>query len=171
MTTLKALLCASACSVMISSVAYAQADLEKLSAFQSTGGADFTYVDQSGSNADAIRKTLERIKLPAGFKIDLYAIVPDARHMAVGPQGIVIFVGTRKTEVWSVTDRDKDRVADEVKNFAPSLAKAIPNGPCFSPDGHLYIAEQNRSCWYSRPPSSSMRARTSRLSLSSNRAN
>ena len=26
-----------------------------------------------------------KVKLPTGFKIDLYAIVPDARHMAVGP--------------------------------------------------------------------------------------
>ena len=41
-----------------------------------------------------------------------------------------------------------DRKADEVKNFAPSLAKAIPNGPCFSPDGMLYIAEQNRVLVY-----------------------
>ncbi|QKV17722.1 PQQ-dependent sugar dehydrogenase [Oricola thermophila] len=126
----------------------AQSDLEKLSAFQSTGTADFTYIEQGGPKAEAIKRTLERITLPEGFSIDLYAIVPDARHMAVGPQGIVTFVGTRKTEVWSVTDRDKDRVADEVKNFAPSLAKAIPNGPCFSPDGHLYIAEQNRVVWY-----------------------
>ena len=68
--------------------------------------------------------------------------------MAVGPQGIVTFVGTRKTEVWAVTDRNKDGKADEVKNFAPSLAKAIPNGPCFSPDGMLYIAEQNRVLVY-----------------------
>jgi len=68
--------------------------------------------------------------------------------MAVGPQGIVVFVGTRKTEVWAVTDRDKNRVADEVKNFAPSLAKAIPNGPCFSPEGVLFIAEQNRVLQY-----------------------
>jgi len=82
--------------------------------------------------------------MPPGFKIGLYAVVPDARHMAVGPQGIVTFVGTRKTKVWSVTDRNKDRVADEVKDFAPSLSFAIPNGPCFSKDGFLYIAEQNR---------------------------
>jgi len=133
---------------LASTHAYAQSDLEKLSAFQSTGAADFTYVEQGGSKAEAIKKTLEKITLPDGFSIDLYAIVPDARHMAVGPQGIVTFIGTRKTEVWTATDRDKDRVADEVKNFAPSLAKAIPNGPCFSPDGHLYIAEQNRVVWY-----------------------
>ncbi|MEQ6915929.1 PQQ-dependent sugar dehydrogenase [Halomonas aquatica] len=122
--------------------------LEKLGSFQSTGTTEFTTIDQNSSSADAIRKTLERISLPDGFEIDLYALVPDARHMAVGAQGVTIFVGTRKMEVWVVTDRDKDRVADEVKNFAPSLAKAIPNGPCFSPDGVLYIAEQNRVLAY-----------------------
>nr|WP_075217327.1 PQQ-dependent sugar dehydrogenase [Mongoliimonas terrestris] len=135
-------------SLFLCSAAYAQADLEKLSTFKTTGTTEFTVIDQNSPSADAIRKTLQRIKLPDGFKIDLYALVPDARHMAVGPQGIVTFVGTRKTEVWAVTDRDKDRVADEVKNFAPSLAKAIPNGPCFSPDGFLYIAEQNRVLVY-----------------------
>lgn len=119
-------------------------NLEKLSNFQSTGAADFTYVEQGGAYADGIKKTLAGIKLPQGFKIELYAVVPDARHMAVGPQGIVTFVGTRKNQVWAVTDRNKDRVADEVKNFAPSLRFSIPNGPCFSKDGFLYIAEQNR---------------------------
>ena len=119
-------------------------NLEKLSNFQSTGVTDFTFIEQGGDYAEGIRKNLERIKLPAGFKIGLYAVVPDARHMAVGPQGIVVFVGTRKDKVWSVTDRNKDRVADEVKDFAPSLQFTIPNGPCFSKDGFLYIAEQNR---------------------------
>ena len=119
-------------------------NLEKLSNFQSTGVTDFTFVDQTGDFAEGIKRNLERITMPPGFKIELYAVVPDARHMAVGPQGIVVFVGTRKDQVWSVTDRNKDRVADEVKNFAPSLRFAIPNGVCFSDDGFLYIAEQNR---------------------------
>ncbi|MEM9763518.1 MAG: PQQ-dependent sugar dehydrogenase, partial [Pseudomonadota bacterium] len=109
-----------------------------------TGVNDFTVIDQGGPSAEAIKKTLERIELPDGFEISLYALVPDARHIAVGPQGIVTFVGTRKTEVWAVTDRDKDRVADEVKNFAPSIDKAIPNAVCFSPDGFLYTVERNR---------------------------
>ena len=125
-----------------------QSNLEKLGAFQTTGVKEFRVVEQGGANAEAIRKNLSRIKLPAGFKIELYAVVPDARHMAVGPQGIVTFVGTRKTDVWSVTDRNKDRVADEVKRFAPSIVFAIPNGPCFSEDGFLYIAEQNRVLVY-----------------------
>ncbi|MEM9046115.1 MAG: PQQ-dependent sugar dehydrogenase [Pseudomonadota bacterium] len=122
--------------------------LDKLSQFKTTGTVDFTFVEQGGDRAAAIKKILERIEIPEGFEIDLYAIVPDARHIAVGPQGIVTFVGTRKTEVWAVTDRDKDRVADEVKNFAPSLPKAIPNAVCFSPDGFLFIAEQNRVLVY-----------------------
>ena len=119
-------------------------NLEKLSNFQSTGTTEFTFIEQTGDYADGIKRNLEKVTLPEGFKIELYAVVPDARHMAVGPQGIVTFVGTRKDKVWSVTDRNKDRVADEVKDFAPSLVFTIPNGPCFSKDGFLYIAEQNR---------------------------
>jgi len=139
-----------AASTLLHSAAHAQeaTTLEKLGSFQSTGTTEHIVIDQASSSADAIRETLKTINLPEGFEIDLYALVPDARHMAMGPQGVVLFVGTRKSEIWAVTDRDKDRVADEVKNFAPSLAKAIPNGPCFSPDGVLYVAEQNRVLAY-----------------------
>ena len=119
-------------------------NLEKLQAFQSTGTVEPRPIPQEGRRADAIRRNLERIKLPAGFKIDLYAVVPDARHMAVGPSTGVVFVGTRKSNVYVVTDRDKDRVADEVKQFAPSVEFKIPNGVCFSRDGMLYVVEQNR---------------------------
>ncbi len=119
-------------------------NLEKLSSFQSTGTAEPRPIPQEGRRADAIRRNLEKIKLPQGFKIDLYAIVPDARHMAVGPSTGVVFVGTRKNNVYVVTDRDKDRIADEVKQFAPSVEFKIPNGVCFSRDGILYVAEQNR---------------------------
>ena len=141
---MKNILMASTLCLVLSHTAHSQTALETLGKFKTTGVTEFTHVEQGGDKAASISKTLERIKLPDGFKIGLYAIVPDARNMAVGPQGIVTFVGTRKTEVWAVTDRDKDRVADEVKNFAPSLPKAIPNGPCFTKDGFLIIAEQNR---------------------------
>jgi glucose/arabinose dehydrogenase len=148
----KALLCATSALVLAwTSLAHAQpqppapGNLEKLSDFKTTGTPmDIPQIPQTGAKVDAIKKNLSRIKLPPGFKIGLYAIVPDARHIAVGPQGVVTFVGTRKSKVWAVTDRDKDRVADEVKEFAPSIAFAIPNGVCFSKDGFLFIAEQNR---------------------------
>jgi glucose/arabinose dehydrogenase len=123
-----------------------QADnMQKLEKMQATGTsmAEFGYVPQTGDYADTLRKNLERISLPPGFKINLYAVVPDARHMAVGPQGVVTFVGTRKDAVWAVTDRNKDGTADEVKRFAPSLQFTIPNGVCFSKDGFLFIAERN----------------------------
>lgn len=123
----------------------AQENLQKLGEFKQTGTSfDMETIEQTGTNADAIRANLERITLPSGFRVDLYAVVPDARHMTVGPSTGMVFVGTRKTNVWAVTDRNKDRVADEVKVFAPSIEMAIPNGVCFTKDGFLYVAEQNR---------------------------
>ena len=133
-------------SAGISAAALAQSDaVERMSKVQTTGTsfAD-ELIDQTGPNAEQIKKNLERIKLPAGFKIGLYAIVPDARHMAVAPQGTVVFVGTRKVNVYSVVDRDKNRVAEDVQAFAPPIDFNVPNGPCFTPDGFLYIVEHNR---------------------------
>ena len=101
-------------------------------------------VPQTGSNTNAIKENLKRIKLPPGFKIELYAIVPDARHMAVAPSTNMLFVGTRKTTVWAVTDRNGDNVADEVKSFAPSLNFKVPNGVCWTKDGFLLVIEHNR---------------------------
>ncbi|MFN4003569.1 MAG: PQQ-dependent sugar dehydrogenase [Hylemonella sp.] len=101
-------------------------------------------VPQEGRNADAIRANLKNIKMPPGFKIELYAVVPDARHMAVAPSTNMLFVGTRKTRVWAVTDRNGDGYADEVKAFAPSLNFKVPNGVCWTKDGFLIVVEHNR---------------------------
>lgn len=147
---LKRLMMSAAAVALLTSPALSQSknppgNLEKLGEFKSTGTSmDIPTVEQKGENAKAIANILKKIKLPAGFKISLYAIVPDAREMAIGPQGVVMFVGTRKNKVYAVTDRNRDRVADEVKVFAPSIDFNIPNGVCFSKDGFLYIAEQNR---------------------------
>lgn len=120
-------------------------NLEKLQDFKTTGTSlTIETVPQGGKRAQALSAIADRIQLPPGFEIELYAIVPDARHMAVGTNVGVVFTGTRKTQVWAITDRDKDRVADEVKVFAPSVAFGVPNGVCFSKDGFLYIAEHNR---------------------------
>ena len=123
--------------------------LETLGAMRPTGStADWPEVPQGGQKADQVKKNLAKIKLPPGFHISLYALVPDARHIAVGPQGVATFVGTRKTKAWVVTDRARGGVGDEVKEFAPTLPKKIPNGGCFSKDGFLYIVEQNRVLEY-----------------------
>ncbi len=143
--TVSALALGIAGATAVASVATAQENLQKLGQFKQTGTPlEMETIDQGGANADAIRKTLERIELPSGFKIGLYAVVPDARHMTVGPSTGMVFAGTRKTKVWAITDRNKDRVADEVKVFAPSIDFILPNGVCFTKDGFLYVVEQNR---------------------------
>jgi glucose/arabinose dehydrogenase len=120
-------------------------NLQRLQQFRhSATPVEMRTVPQDGEEAAQLGKNLERIKLPQGFKIGLYALVPDARHMAVGPNVGAVFVGTRKSSVWAVTDRDKNRKADEVKTFAPSIPMKIPNGICFTKDGFLYVIEQNR---------------------------
>ena len=101
-------------------------------------------VPQTGANADAIKANLKRVKMPPGFSIALYAVVPDARHMAVAPNTNMLFVGTRKTTVWAVTDRNSSGTATEVKSFAPSLKFTNPNGVCWTRDGFLIVAEHNR---------------------------
>jgi glucose/arabinose dehydrogenase len=120
-------------------------NLEKISAMKNTNtDMNIKTVDQGGKNADAIKANLKKIKLPEGFKIELYAIVPDARYMAVAPSTNMLFVGTRKTTVWAVTDRNNDNVADEVKPFAPSIKFSNPNGVCWTKDGFLIVTESNR---------------------------
>jgi len=127
------------------SVGSAQEKLETLKQFRvATTDLNIPTVPQDGKKAANIRENLKRVKLPPGFKIDLFAIVPDARHMAVAPSTNMLFVGTRKTTVWAVTDRDSDGVADEVKSFAPSLKFSNPNAVCWTPDGFLLVVEHNR---------------------------
>src|SRR3984957_14944327 len=149
------LLCitAAAMSALIVGVSATRADdnLQTLEGFRMTAPIDWPTIPQTGPKADAVRQILQdKIKLPPGFHIELYALVPDARHMAVGPQGVVTFVGTRKTKIWAVTDRSRTGAEGgvEVKEFAPSLPKKLPNGPCFSKDGFLYVVEQNRVLQY-----------------------
>lgn len=130
-------------STVSATSAVAEGNMEKLGNMQKTD-ATFTFIEQEGERADALEAIIPNINVPDGFEVSLYAVVPDARSMAVAPQGTVVFAGTRKDKVWAIVDRDRNRVADEVKDFAPSITFDIPNGPCFSPDGFLFIAERNR---------------------------
>jgi len=89
-----------------------------------------------------IDKDLERIKLPAGFRIDYYAKdVDNARSMALSESGI-LFVGTREEDkVYAVVDENKDGKADEVVVVASGLTS--PNGVAIR-NGDLYVAEISR---------------------------
>ena len=147
--SMNSFVCAALMAVLAAaSSASAQApapNLEKLKQFKVSGtDLNIPTVPQTGKSADALRENLKRVKLPPGFKIDLYAVVPDARMMAVAPSTNMMFVGTRKTTVWAVTDRTSSGHADEVKPFAPSLKFKVPNGVCWTKDGSLIVVEHNR---------------------------
>ena len=122
-----------------------QQNIEKLKQMKVSGtDPNIPTVAQTGKNADQLRDNLKRIKLPPGFKIDLYAVVPDARMMAIAPSTNMLFVGTRKTKVWAVTNRNSGDAATEVKEFAPSLKFNNPNAVCWTRDGFLIVVESNR---------------------------
>ena len=85
---------------------------------------------------------ISAIKLPPGFKIDIFADqVTGARSMALSPSGI-LFVGTRDTgRVYAVIDQDKDFKADRIITIAQGLN--MPNGVALR-NGDLYVAEVRR---------------------------
>lgn len=89
---------------------------------------------------------LERIKLPPGFVIELYASgVDNARQMALGDKG-TLFVGSRSArKVYAVTDTNADQKGDQVRVIATGLAS--PSGLAFR-DGALYVAEISRVIRY-----------------------
>ncbi|HMQ64152.1 MAG TPA: PQQ-dependent sugar dehydrogenase [Flavilitoribacter sp.] len=85
---------------------------------------------------------LDKIKLPKGFKIALYAEnVKNARSMDLSPNG-TLFVGTRDVgAVYALRDKNGDKKADEMFTIAKGLK--MPNGVAFR-NGDLYVAEVNR---------------------------
>jgi glucose/arabinose dehydrogenase len=85
---------------------------------------------------------LNRIKLPPGFHIAVWADgVSSARSLTQSPGGTV-FVGTWNGNVYALRDADKDGRADRVITIVSGL-KNMPNGVAFR-DGALYVAEINR---------------------------
>jgi glucose/arabinose dehydrogenase len=85
---------------------------------------------------------LHLIKLPQGFKIDVYAEgLVNARSMVLSPNG-TLFVSTRdKGQVYALRDTNGDYRADQVWILAKGMN--MPNGVAFR-DNDLYVAEVNR---------------------------
>lgn len=85
---------------------------------------------------------LDKIKLPAGFKIELFAEnVTNARSMCLSPSG-TLFVGTRdEGSVYALVDQNGDHKADKMYTIAKGLQ--MPNGVAFK-DGSLYVAEVSK---------------------------
>jgi glucose/arabinose dehydrogenase len=86
---------------------------------------------------------INKLKVPAGFKVEVWADgLPEARSLALGDKGTV-FVGNRNlTDVYAVVDKGGKR---EVKKILKGLK--APNGVAFS-KGTLYVAERGRITRY-----------------------
>ena len=86
---------------------------------------------------------VDKLKVPAGFKVEVWAEgMPGARSMALGDKGTV-FVGTRQLkEVYAVTTSGGKR---EAKVLLKGLD--TPNGVVFS-KGTLFVAERYRITRY-----------------------
>ena len=97
-------------------------NIKKLSGFKPTGTKAGIVIPQDTKFAANVKKNiLPNINLPAGFSISVFAVVPDARHMAVPRNKTTVWIGTRKDKVWQATDRDMDDIADTVEQFAPTV--------------------------------------------------
>jgi glucose/arabinose dehydrogenase len=98
--------------------------------------------------ASARELPVERIRLPEGFRISVYADnVPNARQMALGPGG-TLFVGSRGAgRVYAVADRDGDGRAEDVRILADRLN--MPSGLAVRA-GALYVAEIHRVIRFDR---------------------
>ncbi|MEP3210007.1 MAG: sorbosone dehydrogenase family protein [Maribacter sp.] len=89
---------------------------------------------------------IDKLKLPEGFKIEVFAdSIDGARSMAMGENG-TLFVGTRnENKVYAIQDRDKDFRADRVVVIDTTLE--MPNGIAYN-NGSLYVAEVGRLLRY-----------------------
>jgi glucose/arabinose dehydrogenase len=97
------------------------------------------------SDAADLEKNLKKIKLPPGFKIELWASnVPEARQMAWGDDG-TLYVGSWSTDVYAIKDEGGKRT---VKTILKGLN--MPTGVAFV-NGSLYVVAINRLLRYDKP--------------------
>jgi glucose/arabinose dehydrogenase len=110
------------------------------------------YAQAGGPPADQNPTNLpiDKIKLPAGFKISVYAVAKGARSLTHGPDGTV-FISTGgfsnpETKVYAARDLDGDKYAEKVVTLLDGQDN--PNGIAFK-DGALYVAERFKVSKYS----------------------
>jgi glucose/arabinose dehydrogenase len=90
------------------------------------------------SVAFAAEISLEKLKLPEGFQISIYASGLDTpRQMALGDKGVV-FVGTMHDKVYALEPSEDLKTVKKVDVVAEKLN--YPNGVAFR-DSTLYVAE------------------------------
>jgi glucose/arabinose dehydrogenase len=98
--------------------------------------SDTNLTEQADTSALAKKYHLDKIHVPQGFKINVFAEVPNARAMTVSPSGVLYVGNNNGSKVYAVVDEDKDGKADKVYTIASGLN--TPNAVAFK-DGSLYI--------------------------------
>ncbi len=81
---------------------------------------------------------LDKLKVPKGFKLEVYASVPNARSLREGDKGTVFVSNRNLDKVYAIVEKGGKR---EVKVIASGMHS--PNGIAFH-KGTLYIAEIER---------------------------
>jgi len=83
------------------------------------------------------RLPLDKLKLPAGFSIAIYAEVENPRQLAIDDHG-TLYAGSRSAgKVHAIRDLDQDGFAEQVTVIAQDLL--MPSGIAIH-DNHLFIA-------------------------------
>ena len=86
---------------------------------------------------------LDKLKVPAGFKVEVYAEgIPEARSLALGDKGTVFVSNRNLKDVYAIVDKDGKRSVTKVLKGLNS-----PNGVAFA-KGTLYVAERHRITAY-----------------------
>lgn len=95
-----------------------------------------------------LSNAIKDIKLPPGFKIEIYADnILNARSLHLSSNG-TLFVGSHATgngQVYALVDSNNDKRADKIHVLDKGLN--IPNGVVYR-DGSLYVAEVSRILRY-----------------------
>ena len=102
-----------------------------------------TLAATAASASSKTDKVIENVRLPTGFKLEVYSDqVPGARSMALGQKG-TLFVGTRARggKVYAISGTPGTAAKPTVRVIGDNLN--TPNGVAFH-DGALYVAEINR---------------------------
>ena len=104
--------------------------------------SDEIVLKASTENAPDGKLQLDKIKLPAGFKISVWAKdLENARSMTLSEDG-TLYVGTRRDgRVYALKDTDGDYTSDQ--RWTIMKGGNMPNGVAMK-DGDLYVAEVNR---------------------------
>ena len=86
---------------------------------------------------------LDKLKVPAGFKVEVWADgIPEARSLALGDKGTVFVSNRNLKDVYAVVEQGGKRTVTKVLKGLNA-----PNGIAFK-DGTLYVAERHRITAY-----------------------